>query len=430
MSRPGPHLVLLGFCILLLAGCATYQPNPDPDAPFIQRAQIKESGKLRVSVAVPTRGEAKAYLGVDVERHKIQPIWVRVENNEDDEFVLLPLSADPDYFSPAEAAWKNHKFLRGEINRKMDFLFDDQQVPILIGPGEIVDGLVYTNWTKGLKYVEIDLRGEKSTHFVHFAIEIPGAKLDYQQVDFEELYPLDEIREVDDAGLEAYLEALPCCALGGDRKTLADPLNIVVVAPQGSLGPPFLRRGWMVTETIRTSTVLGTIASSLFGRVYKNSPVSALYLYDRPQDLALQKARDTVDERNHLRLWLSPIRWNGQLVWVGQISRDIGVRLTRKTITTHKIDPDTDEARFYLVQDLASSSSLARMGYTSGVGGASRYAPRENYTGDPYYTDGLRVVFFLSDDYVDFDEVDWIETWERPRDHIQHRTAPAPEGRD
>jgi hypothetical protein len=186
----------------------------------------------------------------------------------------------------------------------------------------------------------------------------------------------------------------------------------------------------MVTETIRTSTVLGTIASSLFGRVYKNSPVSALYLYDRPQDVALQKARDTVDERNHLRLWQSPIRWNGQFVWVGQISRDIGVRLTRKTITTHKIDPDTDEARFYLVQDLASSGSLARMGYVSGVGGASRYAPRKNYTGDPYYTDGLRVVFFLSDDYVDFDDVDWIESWERPGDHIHHRTAPAPEDGD
>jgi hypothetical protein len=92
------------------------------------------------------------------------------------------------------------------------------------------------------------------------------------------------------------------------------------------------------------------------------------------------------------------------------------------------VGPDTDEARFYLVQDLASSSILLRMGYVSGVGGASRYAPRENYTGDPYYTDGLRVVFFLSDDYVDFDEVDWIETWERPGDHVHYRTAPAPEG--
>lgn len=138
MSSPVPHRVLLAVCILLLAGCATYHPAPDPNARFIQRAQIKESGKLRVSVGVPTRDEAKAYLGVDVERHKIQPIWVRIENSEDDQFVLLPLSADPSYFSPAEAAWKNHKFLQGRINREMDFFFDDQQVPILIELGETV----------------------------------------------------------------------------------------------------------------------------------------------------------------------------------------------------------------------------------------------------------------------------------------------------
>jgi hypothetical protein len=71
MSSPVPRVVLLGSCILLLAGCATYRPNPDPNAGFIQRAEIKESGKLRVSVGVPTRDEAKAYLGVDVERQKI-----------------------------------------------------------------------------------------------------------------------------------------------------------------------------------------------------------------------------------------------------------------------------------------------------------------------------------------------------------------------
>jgi len=116
-------------------------------ARFIQRAQTKESGKLRVSVGVPTRDEAKAYLGVDVEKHRIQPVWVRIENGEDDSLVLLPLSADPDYFSPAEAAWKNHKFLQRRINQKMDFLFDDQQVPIRIEPGETAEGLIYTNWT-------------------------------------------------------------------------------------------------------------------------------------------------------------------------------------------------------------------------------------------------------------------------------------------
>ena len=64
--------------------------------------------------------------------------------------------------------------------------------------------------------------------------------------------------------------------------------------------------------------------SSVFGRRYRTSPVSPLYVFDRPQDFALQKARKTVDERNHLRLWRAPVDFEGKPVWVGQLSRDIG----------------------------------------------------------------------------------------------------------
>ena len=63
--------------------------------------------------------------------------------------------------------------------------------------------------------------------------------------------------------------------------------------------------------------------------------------------MALQRARTSIHERNHLRLWLAPMRFDGKLVWIGQISRDIGVRFTSKTITTHKIDPDVDETRSF-----------------------------------------------------------------------------------
>jgi len=81
-------------------------------------------------------------------------------------------------------------------------------------------------------------------------------------------------------------------------------------------------------------------------------------------------------------------------VWVGQISRDIGSRLTihSPTLTTHKIDPDVDEARSALAQDMAYSQNLTRIGYVKGVGTAPKSAPRGNLTTDPYYTDGFRGV--------------------------------------
>ena len=85
-------------------------------------------------------------------------------------------------------------------------------------------------------------------------------------------------------------------------------------------------------------------------------------------------------------------------MWIGQVSRDIGVRLTYQTwnLTTHKIAPDVDFDRNYLLQDLLLSGFVERYGFVTGVGAAPPSAPRTNLTGDPYYTDGLRAVVFLS----------------------------------
>jgi hypothetical protein len=112
-----------------------------------------------------------------------------------------------------------------------------------------------------------------------------------------------------------------------------------------------------------------------------------------------------------MRLWLAPVTVNGTRVWVGQISRDIGVRLTRKTFTTHKIDPDIDETRWYLVQDLFFSQGLMRLGWVKGVGAATPQAPRHNYTGDPYFTDGLRVVLWMSEEPVSYKSIEGLQ-WE------------------
>jgi hypothetical protein len=111
---------------------------------------------------------------------------------------------------------------------------------------------------------------------------------------------------------------------------------------------------------------------------------------------------------------MSPLRFEGVPVWVGQISRDIGVRLTAKTITTHKVDPDMDETREYLVENLAYSQALAKLGYVDGVGEATIDAPRANLTGDPYITDGKRVVLWISSQPKNFGEVEDLDWGAQP----------------
>jgi hypothetical protein len=157
-----------------------------------------------------------------------------------------------------------------------------------------------------------------------------------------------------------------------------------------------------------------------------------LYVYGRRQDWAAQKARSSINERNHARFWLTPIRFQDKDVWVGQISRDIGVKYTLKspTISTHVIDPDVDEARRYVMEDLAYSQSLAKLGYVAGVGAASKEAPRYNLVGDPYYTDGLRAVMFIEPRPHTLSDIDRLD-WEWPlgdRRPAQERASDALEG--
>ena len=93
-------------------------------------------------------------------------------------------------------------------------------------------------------------------------------------------------------------------------------------------------------------------------------------------------------------LRFSPQSIGGRGEWIGQVSRDIGVRLTDQAwnLTTRKIGPDVDFDRGYLLQDFLISGLVERYGFIDGVGAAATSAPRTSLIGDPYYTDGLRVV--------------------------------------
>ncbi len=177
-----------------------------------------------------------------------------------------------------------------------------------------------------------------------------------------------------------------------------DPLNLVVVGDYAAVLGAFGAR-WDETEVISLATCWKTFRAFLTGGEYRYSPVSGLFLFGRSQDFALQRIRNSINERLHLRLWATPLQFRGQRVWVGQVSRDIGVRLTWRTwnLTTHRIDPDVDEAREYVVEDLTRVGRLGMAGYVDGVVPCDQTNPRRNLTGDPYFTDGKRAVLFLSE---------------------------------
>jgi hypothetical protein len=386
----------LAFLLFFIQGCATTTPPVDPLA-YKNRTKSSVKEDVTVTVAVPTISEARAIYGVRLASKHIQPVWLEVKNDSADTYWFLPSGLDPAYYAPSEAAFAFHTD-SDEANRQLDEKFQklNFQNPIL--PQSTQAGFVLVNLDEGFKAVDIDLISTEAVRSFSYIIADPEFRADFKLVDFEALYTAEDIVNIEDEeALRRVLEELPCCTTNADGNEDGDPLNLVLVGESNDLVPALVRRNWHTTEITWSRAILRTIRSFLQGERYRYSPISALYVYGRPQDVGWQKARGTIHERNHMRFWLSPIRFRGQKVWVGQISRDIGVKLTLKssTITTHVIDPDVDEARRYFVEDMAYSQAMAKVGYVKGVGVVSKETPRMNLVGDPFYTDGLRAVLFF-----------------------------------
>ncbi len=341
--------------------------------------------------------EARRFLGVDLERKGIRPIWVEIENLSGQGAWYFPIGTDPAYFAPYEVAYMFHRWWAGARNERIAAHLIEHGMPFEIPAHGTARGFVYSHDGQGTGYVRIEVVDDAKVREYRFVSHVPGEKWDFQRVDFASLYPASEVRDLDFPSLVAELAKLPCCVADAQGNPVGDPLNLVLVGRRREVAFPLVQRGWNLTEPFDVQSAWRSVKAFLFGSTYRTSPVSPLYLFGRPQDAALQKPRNDIDRRNHLRVWLAPFTFEGRSVWVGQVSRDIGVRFTTRSwyLTTHKIDPDVDESRDFLLQDLVMTGFLSRVAFLPGVGEAPRDAPRHNLTGDPYFTDGDRLLLVM-----------------------------------
>jgi hypothetical protein len=396
----------------------TYSPTPLEDLPFRDRVQTKTEGDVRVSVAVLSEEEARALYDAKVYKKKMQPVWVQVENRRDEQIVFLPRSVDRDYVSPLEGAYRSKWTWNKKANTAMELHFYEQAMPFEVPAHSTRSGIVLGERRKGARFVMVDLVAENFLARFQFVAEVPGFPADYLKAiqNYGGLFESTEIVDLDEDELQQWIAELPCCTKNAKGTKTGDPLNIIVIGHDDAVWPAFLTADWDLTASMSTGTALKTGLFGIFGGAYRYAPISSLYVFDRPQDIALQKVRHNIHLRNHLRLWAAPVTFQGMHVWVGQISRDIGSRITTKssTLTTHKIDPDVDETRTALIQDFLYTQTLAAFAYAKGVGEVTPIEPRGNLTGDPWFTDGLRAVMVLSAEPVTYQDIDNMN-WEEPR---------------
>ncbi|HUE17067.1 MAG TPA: LssY C-terminal domain-containing protein [Planctomycetaceae bacterium] len=433
-----------------------YTPQPTLRT-FMDRAQTQDGPVAQVTVAVADAAESERLFGVPLARRGLQPVYLRIYNHSDKHLRLHLVSIDPNYYTPLEAAALNHFSMAKRLsafgavawlfflpllalipfklitayraNRRIDECFRSLAFHLRpIPPGCTSEGFVFTTLDLGIKIVHIRLlasgglletlnRGSATDREVGaptpaaqghkiigsvatdytFSLAVPGIAADYHRRDFATLFDPSSIVKCDLAALVDRLRCMPAATTNEKGTGTGDPVNLVVIGTFDMLLSAFSAR-WDESETITLATCWKTVRAFLLGSQYRYSPVSPLYLFNRSQDIALQRSRHSINERIHLRLWLTPLTFLSNPVWVGQISRDIGVRFTTKAwnLTTHRIDPDVDESRDYIVEDLLQAERIEAAGYIDGVGPCDLAEARRNLTGDHYFTDGKRAAILLS----------------------------------
>ena len=397
--RPVTVVLLLTW---LLAGCASYGPNAITSLPSTQIHDSRTVDDVQVAMSILSDDQAAAHYGVDLASHGLQATWLKIRNDSSRGLWFLVAALDPDYYSPNEAAVLFYSGMSTEARARITEHFQHQAMPLRIEAGSTAQGYVLAPRHEGGRYINVELVSQNRRLQFGAAVPIAGERLDFEDLEIATLYEGSERRNLGVEEFRPTLRALPCCTTNADDEGQGDPVNVILVGDKQQLLTALARSGWSFTHELDLRSVSRLIGAAIAGTPYAVAPISPLYLFGRQQDVAMQRARTVISQRNHMRLWMTPFYFEGRPIWAGQISRDIGVKLTTKSssLTTHVIDPHVDETREYLLQSLLVHHMVESFGFVGGVGGTSANTPRYNLTGDPYETDGLRLVVVLAREFT------------------------------
>jgi hypothetical protein len=385
--------------VLFVGACATFEKPAHTINPQVrERAQKKESSGIRVSTAVVGAKEAREIFGVDLLQKNIQAVWLEIENSTDRPLILMPTGMDPEYFSPLEVAYAYHKTLATEANAAIDEHLLTLNFPIRspILPGSNMSGYVFTNRSKGMKVIDVDLLGRNfSQNFTFFAPD-PDSDEKGQRIvaRMEAMFSTQELKTVaSEAELRQALEHLPCCVSDENGTSTGEPLNVVIIGEIDDWISGFVRRG------------------------YRHQPLNPRYVFGRPQDISAQKySRGYTRPQEHfIRIWKTPILYDGKSVWIAQTGTRLGGRFAEKAPAevTIPLDPYVDHTRNDLTQDLAYSQALIKFGYVKGSGRSQPTQTDARPKGAVHYiTDGLRVVLVFAQRPSSLADIEFFD-WEK-----------------
>jgi hypothetical protein len=197
-----------------------------------------------------------------------------------------------------------------------------------------------------------------------------------------------------DFALEKDIDGLPR-RVNDEFQNQGDMVNFVLVGSEQQVKDALDAASWRIADTDNKEAVLKAVLETYQKKDYLQMPMSQLYLFGRKQDYGyeLAQAYSVVASRHHFRIWKAPVTWNGQTMWAGAGTHDIGFEKDQRNgKVTHKIDPAVDGERDNIGQTLQASGKVKSLYYylpPDPVQGA------KNATGGGYHSDGRILVVVL-----------------------------------
>jgi len=403
MTFPSVRLALFGLMIFVMAvvqACSLtpYEHGSIDSVPIVQRAERQQQGAFTVRASVPSEEEAKQIFGIPLYRRGIQPVWLEITNNSTTRARFVVSSVDREYFSPLEVAYMHKKYFSKQGWMDMEEFLYANTMPRMISAGSTESGFVFTHASRGTKSFNVEIFHTQATDRYEeftFFVEVPGFVPDHAEVDFAGLYPPDDVNNVSHDKYNETLKALPCCTTNREGDGLGLPANVVLVGKGKMILRALLRAGWSENSYERND-------------IYLNN---SNYYFGRPPDATFKKSRGNTTERNELSLWLAPIRIDGELVWIGQIKHAIGRRFEiGEAFFGTALDPDVDDGRNFLLQNLWYSHSLLAFALSDTGVEVPPSQPVMDFNNNPFFTSGVRIVMWISGEPVALNDVrnlDW-----------------------
>lgn len=175
-----------------------------------------------------------------------------------------------------------------------------------------------------------------------------------------------------------------------------DPLNVALIGSHDEVVAAMLAAGWFPADRTTLRSSVRIAASVVFKREYDTAPVSNLYVWGRPQDLAFEQSVDeNARQRHHVRFWKSSeLGLGDRPLWIGAATFDRSVGFSHLTgKVTHHIDANIDGERDHVMATLTKAGQLTEMFQVTGVGAT---LDGRNGGGDRYFTDGELTTGVLS----------------------------------